>query len=64
MSKNHYLPNNIYASPSLDKETRLIEKSDGNGEKKQRKDNSKPAFKWKGDLPFMRKNRDKIAIFA
>lgn len=48
------MPNNIYASPSLDKEKNLLRIGmDGDGKEKQRKNNKLPAFKWARNMPDM-----------
>ncbi|WP_197032307.1 hypothetical protein [Bacillus sp. UNC41MFS5] len=53
-SKNNYMPNNICASPSLDKEKNLLRIGmDGDGKEKPRENNQLPTFKWAWNLPDM-----------
>ena len=48
------MPNNICASPSLDKEKNLIRIGmDGDGKEKPRENNQLPAFKWARNLSDM-----------
>lgn len=48
------MPNNICASPSLDKEKKLKRIGmDGDGKEKPRENNQLPAFKWARNLPDM-----------
>jgi hypothetical protein len=57
------MPNNLCASPSLDKETRLnMDRMNGNGEEEQRENNQLPATKRTRDMPFMWEDKNKAVI--
>lgn len=64
-SKNNYLPNNICASPSLDKEKNLIWIGmDGDGKEKPRENNQLPAFERARNLPDMCENKNQTIVPA
>jgi hypothetical protein len=57
------MPNNFFASPSLDKETRLnIDRDEWNGEEEQRENNQLLAIKRARDMSFVWENKNKAVI--